>query len=171
MKIYTYPHPILRRSAGPVKNIDEDLQQLIDRMIETMYETSAIGLAANQVGALSRVIVFDVAYKDKGRNPSVLINPEIILSEGKIASEESCLSVIDFCTEVNRNGQIKVRGVDRNGNPLDIEGEDTLAICLQHEIDHLDGRLIIDYISGLKRTIYRKRLKKMLKKDTGSTNS
>jgi peptide deformylase len=93
----------------------------------------------------------------------VLINPEIVLSEGEITSEEACLSVIDFSAEITRKLYVKVRGVDRHGRPMDIEAEDLRAICLQHEIDHLNGMLFIDYVSGLKRALYKKRLKKRLK--------
>ena len=147
-----------------LENIDEDIQRLIDGMAETMYAAPGVGLAANQVGILKRVLIYDLSPKDAGRNLSVIINPEIVLAEGNIVHEESCLSVIDFLAEISRNSRIKVRGVDRDGNPLDVEAEDLLAICLQHEIDHLNGVLVIDYISSLKRAIYKKRLKKNLKK-------
>ena len=136
---------------------------MIDSMAETMYAAPGIGLAANQVGEIKQIIVYDLTPQEEGRNLSVLINPEIILAEGEIVYEEACLSVIDFCAEVTRNARIKVRGVDRNGDPVDIEAEDLLAICLQHEIDHLSGALFIDHISSLKRSLYKKKLKKMLK--------
>ena len=165
MKIYTYPDSVLRALAEPVENIDEDIQKLIDCMGETMYGAPGIGLAANQVGEKKRILVYDLAPRDQGRNLCVLINPEIVLAEGDIVHEESCLSVIDFAAEVKRNARIKVQGVDRDGNPVDIEAEDLLAICLQHEIDHLNGYLFIDRISNLKRALYKKRLKKILKKE------
>ncbi|MFC1862811.1 peptide deformylase [Thermodesulfobacteriota bacterium] len=161
LKIYTYPEAVLKTKAEPIKNIDEDLQCLIDNMLETMYAAPGIGLAANQVGELKQVIVYDVNH-EKERNPSVLINPEIVLAEGEILYEEACLSVIDYSAEVSRSSKIKVRGVDWHGNPVEIEAEDLLAICLQHEIDHLNGVLFIDHISGLKRSLYKKKLKKML---------
>ncbi len=164
-RIYTYPNRVLRAKAKPVEEIDEDIQNLIDYMAETMYEAVGVGLAANQVGELKRVIVYDITSKDEGRNISVLINPEILLVEDDIVHEESCLSVIDFSAEVNRKVNVKVQGVDRHGNPVDIEAEDILAICLQHEIDHLNGLLFIDHISSLKRALYKKKLKKMLKKE------
>ena len=163
MEIYTYPASVLKTSAEPIEEIDDEIQDLADRMIETMYGAPGIGLAANQVGILKRLIVFDLHSKKEGRSPGVLINPEIVLSEGEITHEEACLSVIDFSAEVTRKACVKVKGVDRNGKPLDIEAEDLLAICLQHEIDHLDGTLFIDHISSLKRSLYKKRLKKMLK--------
>ena len=163
MEIYTYPASVLKTSAEPIKEIDGEIQDLADRMIETMYGAPGIGLAANQVGILKRLIVFDLHPKEEGRSPSVLINPEIIHSEGEINREEACLSVIDFSAELTRKACVKVKGVDRHGKPLYIEAEDLLAICLQHEIDHLDGTLIIDHISSLKRSLYKKRLKKILK--------
>ena len=170
MKIYTYPNPILRATSEPVDNIDEDIRRLIDGMAETMYAAPGVGLAANQVGEPKRIIIYDLSPRDKERNLSVLINPEIILSEGDIVSEEACLSVIDFSAEVTRRAKVKVRGVDRDGNPVDIEAEELLAICLQHEIDHLNGVLFIDHVSSLKRSIYKKKLKKGLKKQKHSTN-
>lgn len=164
MEIYTYPDPVLRGKAEPVENIDEEIQKLIDDMAETMYRAPGIGLAANQVGILKQVIVYDVSPKEDGRHLSVLINPEILQVEGSIVFEEACLSVIDFSADVVRNAQVKVRGVDRHGKPVDIEAEDLLAVCLQHEIDHLHGTLFIDHVSSLKRALYKKKLKKMQKK-------
>jgi peptide deformylase len=163
MKIRTYPDPVLRAEAEPVEDIDEEIQILIDRMIDIMYAAPGIGLAANQVGELKRVIVFDVKPREEGKNPLVLINPEIVDSEGTTSYEEACLSVIDFSAEVTRSARVQAKGVDRNGKPMDIEAEDLLAICLQHEIDHLNGTLYIDHISSLKRALYKKRLKKLLK--------
>jgi len=163
MKIHTYPDPVLKAQADPVTEIDEDLQGLIDRMIEVMYSAPGVGLAANQVGVLKRVIVFDRHPKERGRDPVALINPEIVLGEDEIKWEESCLSVIDFSAEVVRKAQVKVRGFDRHGNPFDIEADDLLGVCLQHEIDHLNGILFIDRISTLKRALYKKKLKKRKK--------
>jgi peptide deformylase len=164
MKIYTYPEPVLRGTAEYVENIDEDTQKLIECMAETMYAAPGIGLAANQVGKLQRILIYDLTPKDKGRNLSVLINPEIVESEGSIVWDEACLSVVDFSAEVTRHGHVKVRGYDRHGKPVHVEAEGLLAVCLQHEIDHLDGKLFIDHISSLKRALYKKRIKKMLKK-------
>jgi peptide deformylase len=163
MRIYTYPDPVLKTPAEPIREIDEDLQRQIDWMIETMYAAPGIGLAANQVGLLKRVIVFDCRPREKGRDPAVLINPEVILGEDKIRWEEACLSVPDFSAEVVRKAQVKVRGLDRNGNPIDIEAEDLLAVCLQHEVDHLNGTLFIDHLSTLKRALYKKKVMKTLK--------
>ena len=164
MKIYTYPEPVLRGCAEDVENIDGDTQDFIDGMAETMYAAPGIGLAANQVGELERIIIYDLSPKEKGRNLSVLINPEIVESEGSIVWDEACLSVIDYSAEVSRHGHVQVRGYDRHGKPVDVEAEGLLAVCLQHEIDHLDGKLFIDHISSLKRALYKKRIKKMLKK-------
>jgi peptide deformylase len=164
LKIFTYPDPVLRSESRPVENIDENLQKLIDSMSETMYAAPGIGLAAVQVGVPIRLIVYDVSSGDGERNPSVLINPEIILSEGSIVYAEACLSVADYSADVERNARVKVKGIDRHGNPLDIEAEELAAVCLQHEIDHLNGVLFIDHISSLKRSIYKRKLKKMMGK-------
>lgn len=164
MRIHTYPDPILRAKAEPVENIDEDLLALIEGMGEIMYAAPGIGLAANQVGSLRRVLVFDLTSRSDGRELSVIINPEIIQCEGEICYEEACLSVIDYSAEVKRHARIKVRGYDQKEKPVDIEAEDLLAICLQHEIDHLNGKLFIDHISSLKRTLYKKKVQKMAKK-------
>ena len=128
MKIFTYPESVLLSKSEVVENIDEDIQKLIDRMGATMYAAPGIGLAANQVGNLKRILVYDLSPQDKGRNLSVLINPEIIQSEGKIEYEEACLSVVDFSSEVTRPAYVKVRGVDRHGNPVDIEAEDKQCV-------------------------------------------
>ena len=164
MKIYTYPDPVLRAKARSVEEIDDGIQDLVDRMIAVMYAAPGIGLAANQVGRLRRVIVFDLEPGKEGRKPFALLNPEIVLSEGSVSHEEACLSVIDYSAEVTRKAQVKVRGVDRDGKPVDLEADGLLGICLQHEIDHLDGVLYIDHISSLKRALYKKKLKKLMKK-------
>jgi peptide deformylase len=163
LRIYTYPERILRVNAHTVENIDGELQAFIDSMIHTMYLAPGIGLAANQVGELKRVIVFERCPGEEGREPWVLINPEIVEREGEIIYEEACLSVVDFAAEVKRSAKVNVRGTDRHGNPVGIEAEELLAICLQHEIDHLNGTLYIDHISALKRNLYKKKLKKKLK--------
>jgi peptide deformylase len=162
-KICVYPDPVLRRHAQPIDSIDENIRELAEQMIETMYGAPGIGLAANQVGELVRLIVFDLHPGKEGRSPCVLINPEIVSMEGEIVYEEACLSVVDFSAEVSRRSHVKVKGYDLNGKPLEIETNGLTAICLQHEIDHLDGILYIDHISSLKRAMYKKRLKKKLK--------
>jgi peptide deformylase len=165
MKIYTYPDSILRTISKPVENIDENIQKLIDSMGETMYSAPGIGLAAIQVGVPLRLIVYDLSVKDGERNLSVLINPEIVLFEESIVFEEACLSVLEFSADVERYARVKIKGVDRQGNPLDIEAEDLKAVCLQHEIDHLNGVLFIDHISNLKRSLYKRKIKKILQKN------
>jgi len=165
LKICTYPDTILREKADPVENIDGKTQQLIDDMSETMYKAPGIGLAAVQVGEPVKVIVYDITPKEEGENLSVIINPEIISCEGSITYEEACLSVVDYSAEVKRSNKVCVKAFDRDGNPFEIEAEGLHAICLQHEIDHLNGVLFIDHISSIKRSLYKKRLKKMLKSE------
>ena len=164
MEIYTYPDPILKKKAEPVVNIDGDIQDLIDNMSKLMYQASGIGLAANQVGIPKRVFIFDINYKEKGRDLTVLINPMIVLAEDRVLSEEGCLSIPDFNSKINRKKYIKAQGVDRNGKPIDIEAEDLAAICIQHEIDHLNGTLILDHVSHLKRNLYKRKVEKLMKK-------
>jgi peptide deformylase len=164
LDICKYPDPVLLKKAKPVGKLDEDLKKLIQDMIETMYQAPGIGLAANQIGRPIRIIVFDVTHKDQERKPSALINPEIIESEGEQTLEEGCLSVPEYYSDVKRCAKVKVRGLDLDGNPVEVCGEGILATVLQHEIDHLDGILFIDRISALKRTLYKKRIQKKLKK-------
>jgi peptide deformylase len=165
MEIVAYPDPILKEKAEPVSNIDQDIQDLIENMGELMYSASGIGLAANQVGVAKQVFVFDLDYREKGRNLNVLINPTIVLAEERIEFEEGCLSVPDFLAKTTRRKYLKVKGLDRNGKPIDIETEGLLAICIQHEIDHLNGTLILDHVSRLKRNLYTKRIEKLMKRD------
>jgi peptide deformylase len=165
MEIVAFPDPILKEEAEPVRTIDQEIQDLIETMGELMYGASGIGLAANQVGIAKRIFVYDLDYREKGRNLNVLINPTIILAEDSIEFEEGCLSVPDFLAKTARNKYVKATGLDRNGNPLDIEAEGLLAVCIQHEIDHLNGTLILDHVSRLKRNLYKKRIAKLMKKD------
>ena len=164
MEIVTYPDPVLKRKAELVENIDGDIQNLIDAMSTLMYQSSGIGLAANQIGVAKRVIIFDIDYKEKGNNLTVLINPEIIAAEDKIEFEEGCLSVPDFQGNITRKKYIQVKGIDRDGKPINIEAEDLTAICIQHEIDHINGTLILDHVSHLKRSIYKRKIEKLMKK-------
>ena len=165
MEIVTYPDPVLKRKALAVENIDGEIQSLIDTMSTLMYRSSGIGLAANQVGIEKRIIIFDINYKEKEKDLTVLINPEIITAEDKIEFEEGCLSVPDFQGKINRKKYIQAKGLDRDGNPINIEAEDLKAICIQHEIDHLNGTLILDHVSHLKRTIYKRKIEKLMKKE------
>lgn len=168
LKIYTFPESVLRVSADPVQDIDGELQELIENMGETMYDAPGIGLAANQIGITKQILVYDLGPRTNGRKLNVLINPEIVHGEGKIVHDEACLSVIDFSAEVARFANVQVKGFDQDGRPAQIDAEGLLAVCLQHEIDHLKGVLFIDHISSLKRALYKKRLKKMLMNDQSS---
>jgi peptide deformylase len=165
LDIVTFPDQFLRSKTKPVDNIDGGLQQLIDNMGATMYNAPGVGLAAIQVGVNKQVLVYDVVPNDESRRLNVLINPKIVSTEGQVLSEnEGCLSVPDYRAHVKRAARILVEGVDRDGNPQSIEAEAMLAIVLQHEIDHLNGTLFIDHISALKRQMYERRIKKMLKR-------
>ena len=148
-----------------MNDIDGDVELLIDDMIETMYSAPGIGLAAPQVGVSKRLIVVDVSVRDGEKIPLiVLINPEIVHSQGEIESEEGCLSLPGFTATVIRAEKVLVKGMDREGSPMEIEGEGLLSRALQHEIDHLNGRLLIDRISRIKREFFRKRIQKALSK-------
>lgn len=160
LPIRLYPDPVLLAEAGEISDINGELQRLIDDMAATMYHAPGLGLAANQVGDLRRVIVFDVAQRDSTPKLQVMINPRIIACEGEIIHNEGCLSIPDYSAEVRRCRKICVAGLDREGKPLEIEAEGLLAVVLQHEIDHLNGKLFIDRLSRLKRGIYLRKLKK-----------
>jgi len=165
LKILTFPDKFLRQPTKPVKNIDGEIQKVIDGMAGIMYEAPGVGLAAIQVGYDKSIIVYDVSLKEEKRSLQVLINPRIISSEGKIVSEnEGCLSVPDLRTDIKRSASILVEGLDREGKSLKIEADELLALVLQHEIDHLNGTLIIDHISSLKRQLYKRRVQKTLRK-------
>ena len=164
LDIVTYPDKFLKNPTQDVDNIDGKLQGLIDSMGTTMYQAPGIGLAAIQVGIDKSLLVYDIAPKEEGRMLNVLINPKIIAKEGEVLSEdEGCLSVPDLRADVKRAARILVEAVDRDGTPLRIEAEGMLAIVLQHEIDHLNGTLIVDHISALKRQMYTRRVLKRLK--------
>lgn len=164
LKILTYPHNFLRKITRPLDNIDGDVQKIIENMTLTMYEAPGVGLAASQVGIDKQLLVYDSTPGEETSTPRVLINPRIVDSEGEILSEnEGCLSVPEYRSNVKRSSLILVEGLDRDGNPLRFEAEGFLAIILQHEIDHLNGKLFIDHLSSLKRQLYKKKIKKMLK--------
>ena len=164
LKILTYPDTILRNPTRELDNIDGDVQKMIDQMSETMYAAPGVGLAAIQVGWDRSVLIYDISPSEDGGALQVLINPRIVEKEGEILSEnEGCLSVPEFRADVKRYASILVEGVDREGRPLKLEAEGMLAIVLQHEIDHLKGKLFIDHISALKRQIYTRRMKKKLR--------
>ncbi|MGB9710529.1 MAG: peptide deformylase [Thermodesulfovibrio sp.] len=163
LDIKKYPDEVLKNKAELVNDLSGDLQKLIDDMIETMYNFNGVGLAAPQVGVLKRLIVIDTSARQENQSLIVLINPEIINSEGEILSEEGCLSLPGFITRLKRNERVFVKGLDRKGNPVEIEATGLLARALQHEIDHLDGILIIDRISPLKRELFRRKYLKTKK--------
>lgn len=163
LKIITYPNEILAKKSKPVEVIDDKIKKLAQEMVETMYENKGIGLAAPQVGENIRLITVDISGPEKKEDLMILVNPEIVAREGSVEGEEGCLSVIGYRAKVKRAAKVKVEAKDLEGNSLALEAEDLLAICLQHEIDHLDGILFIDRISRLKRNLYDKRLKKWLK--------
>ena len=165
LNILTYPDNFLRQPAKPVENIDGTTQKIIEDMSFTMYNSKGVGLAAIQVGFDNSLIVYDVSSGEEKRFFQVLINPIIIESTGRIISEkEGCLSVPDLRADVKRAKSVLVEGFDRDGNPRRIDAEGHLAIVLQHEIDHLNGILFLDHISALKRELYKKRIKKQLRK-------
>jgi peptide deformylase len=156
LTILEFPDPRLRKTADPVIVVDDAVRQLIDDMLETMYVAPGIGLAATQVDVHQRLLVADVS--SDGDAPYALINPVILEKDGSTVSEEGCLSVPGYYEEVERAEHIRVRYQDRNGDEVETEMEGLLAICVQHEIDHLDGKLFVDYLSEAKRSRIRKRL-------------
>ena len=162
LKVYEYPHPILRQKAQKVEKVDDELRKLLDDMLETMYEEVGVGLAAPQVGVSKRMLVIDYERDEEHPgNPIYMINPEIIWkSEEKVCGEEGCLSVPGQRAEVERFAKIKVRYVDYYGKQQEVLAEDFFAIVIQHEMDHLDGILYIDRISRLKRNMLLKKMEK-----------
>jgi peptide deformylase len=158
LPILEFPDPRLRTRAQPVQEVDAALRRLIDDMFETMYAAPGIGLAATQVNVHKRLLVIDIS--EKHNEPLALINPEIVAREGVEESEEGCLSVPGIYDKVSRADRIRVRALDRNGKQIEFDAEGLLAVCIQHEMDHLDGKLFVDYLSDLKRTRIRKKLEK-----------
>jgi len=163
-EIVKYPHPALARKAARIEAITPEIQILANDMAETMYANQGIGLAANQVAEPVRLITVDISGPDKREELFALINPEIVASEGETETEEGCLSVKDYRANVVRAERVRVKGLDLSGNEVCLDAEGLLAVCLQHEIDHLEGTLFIDRISRLKRALYEKRVKKWAKK-------
>lgn len=187
LKIFTFPDPVLAQKAKPIERVEKTFYKLADGMLELMYEFPGIGLAANQVGVLDRIVVVDTDYNMKemdevkpgedlpkdgevingrlisGKKPIIMINPEIIYREGKNRIEEGCLSVPQYWAEVERSEKIKVKYKDIDGLEHVMAAEDILAICIQHEIDHLDGTLFIDRLSQLKKEFAKKKLIKARK--------
>jgi peptide deformylase len=158
LTILEFPDPRLRTKAQPVESVDDALRTLIDDMFETMYDAPGIGLAATQVDVHKRLLVADVS-PDRSE-PHVLINPVIVEKDGVTATEEGCLSVPGYFEEVKRAEHIRVRFLGRNGDEQEMEAEGLLAVCIQHEMDHLEGKLFVDYLSEAKRLRIRKKLVK-----------
>jgi peptide deformylase len=163
LEILEFPDPRLRTKAQPVAVVDDALRQLIADMFETMYVAPGIGLAASQVNVHKRLLVIDIS--EERNQPLAFINPEILIRDGDEESEEGCLSVPGFYEKVKRAERITVRALDRNGIAFEMQAEGLLAVCIQHEIDHLDGKLFVDYLSELKRTRIRNKLAKERKDD------
>lgn len=158
LNILHFPDPKLRQKAQPVAEVNDEIRSLVDAMFETMYAAPGIGLAAVQVNVLKRVITIDIS-EDKDK-PLCFINPEIIASSGSEEMEEGCLSVPGIYENVSRAESITVRYLDRDGEAVELAAEGLLAVCVQHEIDHLDGKLFVDYLSEMKRSRIRKKMEK-----------
>src|SRR5438067_7929305 len=162
-QILEYPNPLLKKRAAPVADISGEVVTLVDDLAETMYAAPGVGLAATQVGVGQRVIVLDVPGPDEtpGKRLLKLINPEIAEREGEVVWEEGCLSVPDLTAPVNRARRVLVRAWTTEEKQIEVEAEELLAVALQHEIDHLEGRLFLDHLSRLKRDFYRARQRKL----------
>jgi peptide deformylase len=158
LDILEFPDPRLRTKAQSVNEVDDSVRTLIDDLFETMYAAPGIGLAASQVNVHRRIIVVDVS--ENRDEPHAFVNPELTVFGETVETEEGCLSVPGFYEPVTRHEGVRVRALDRDGNPFEAEFEGLLAICVQHECDHLEGKLFVDYLSGLKRTRIKKKLEK-----------
>ncbi len=159
LHILRYPDPRLRNKAAPVARVDDEIRRLIDDMLETMYQAPGIGLAAPQVEVSKRVIVLDVS--EQRNQPLALINPEIVAQEGRETMDEGCLSVPGIYEPVERAQRVRVKALDRDGRPFEMEADGLLGVCIQHEIDHLEGRLFVDYLTEMKRRRIRKKMEKL----------
>lgn len=159
LNILEFPDPRLRTIAEPVEQVDDEIRQLVDDMFETMYDAPGIGLAATQVNVHKRVVTIDIS--EEGDEPLVLINPEFEVLEDELEKmQEGCLSVPGFYEDVQRPNRILLTALDRNGKPYKLEAEGLLAVCIQHELDHLNGKLFVDYLTALKRNRIRGKLEK-----------
>lgn len=156
LDILFYPDPQLRKIAAPVANVDGRVAELVDNMFATMYDAPGIGLAATQINVHERIVVIDVS--EEGDSPLALINPELKLVEGAAETQEGCLSIPGIYETITRPSNVQVNAIDREGNPFEVEADGILAVCIQHEIDHLEGKLFVDYLSPLKRNRIRKKM-------------
>ncbi len=164
LEILVAPDPRLKTRAMPVAVVDDRIRRLLDDMLETMYAAPGIGLAAPQVGEALRVVVVDIAQKDGVRAPLRMVNPEIIwASEDRVPYEEGCLSLPEHYADVTRPRQVRVRYLDETGAAHELEAEGLLAVCVQHELDHLEGTLFVDHVSALRRGMILKKLQKLKK--------
>ncbi|CUA83704.1 MULTISPECIES: peptide deformylase [Gulbenkiania] len=163
LTILHYPDERLHTVAAPVATVDERIRTLIDDMVETMYEANGIGLAATQVNVHERVVVIDIS--DDRSAPMAFVNPEILERDGETVYEEGCLSVPGIYDKVTRAERVRVRAIGRNGEAFELEADGLLAICIQHEIDHLDGKVFVEYLSSLKQERIRTKLKKRQKRN------
>lgn len=168
LKLYEYPHPILKQKAGDVAEVNDETRRLLDDMLETMYASSGCGLAAPQVGVSKKIVVIDIAHEGEEPEPLYMVNPEIVWrSEETEVCEEGCLSVPGQRADVERPAKVKIRYLDYDGKKCELLAEDFLAVAVQHELDHLDGILYIDHISRLKRQMLLKKLEKFRKEKNG----
>lgn len=159
LTILEFPDPRLRTKAAAVDTVDDEIRETLDNMIETMYHAEGIGLAATQVNVHKRMLVMDIS--EEKNTPMIFINPEItVLDPEPLDHEEGCLSVPGFYELVSRPRKVRINALDRNGDPFEMEAEGILAICIQHEVDHLDGKLFVDYLSVLKRQRIKSKLEK-----------
>jgi peptide deformylase len=166
LDILTFPDPRLRNRAASVERVDAQVQRIVDDMLETMYAAPGIGLAATQVNIARRIVVIDLS--EQKDTPLCLINPEILARAGEGEMEEGCLSVPGFYEPVTRAAWVRMRALDREGRPFELETEGLLAVCIQHEVDHLDGKLFVDHISALKRQRIRRKLEKDQRQTAGT---
>ncbi|SIQ91912.1 peptide deformylase [Marinobacterium stanieri] len=159
LNILEFPDPRLRTIAEPVEQVDDEIRKIVDDMFETMYDAPGIGLAATQVNVHKRIVTIDIS--EEGNDPLVMINPEFTVLQDELEEmQEGCLSVPGFYEEVKRPNRILLKALDRDGNPYELEAEGLLAVCIQHELDHLNGKLFVDYLTALKRNRIRGKLEK-----------
>ena len=168
-EILIWPDPRLKEKAVPVDAVDASVRSLIDDMFETMYRADGVGLAAPQIGVLQRVVVVDTSSADEDVKPFAMINPEVLEADGSMKYREGCLSVPGEAEEVKRAAHVKVRFLDREGTPVEMEATGLTAVCIQHEIDHLEGVLFVDHLSALKRELIKKRMKRLKQEKTSET--
>ena len=169
LTILEFPDERLRQKAKPVEMVDDGIRKLIDDMFETMYAAPGIGLAANQVNVQRRLLVLDIS--EEKNQPLALINPELLTREGQEESDEGCLSVPGVFEKVKRAEKIRVRALNRDGESFEMDADGLLAVCIQHEIDHLEGKLFVDYLSPLKRQLARKKVKKEQRQRDGGQSA